>query len=509
MSKKLSEILSELNTEELDSLLQNINDNNVPKETKKAVKEKVFSKTEIKKYPQHVAFFNKNKLALVASCLCIIFVFSIGALIKPKDNGFIIPQTSSTKFVGDAITGKQEIFYENKTDSVTDATNTTNATNSQSSSKPLEFSMRNATAVAQVKVLEVTNVQYIIPNRFSNESFIIAKLSVEDLICGAKIPQEIYLKVPYYTAEVFEGFDSFICSFVQVGAENFMAINQTKKRVEYFSNMFELAGVNDLGYGSAIAYKNGRVDVSFWDKVTYINKTNKFILGLLDNYQAKKFPATYGTTIDKTKQNILNIVAKESYDFKNNRYILLEDVFSNIDEKEIKEYILPASHNIWKQECDIYSNKITFTRVINGFLTEEVITITINKNGRHTVEKSDVHYDINKLESVVDIGYALHNLDISAIQPKHINSKKMNLQSIEVKGFYRKINEKIYGIIRVKWTYDKKYDRSGKEVLVGLFMDDTYLVYDETGNGVRLERNNFNKMFGEDNGVSYKFDYDN
>ena len=45
MSKKLSEILSELNIEELDSLLQNINDNNVPKETKKAVKEKVFSKT--------------------------------------------------------------------------------------------------------------------------------------------------------------------------------------------------------------------------------------------------------------------------------------------------------------------------------------------------------------------------------------------------------------------------------------------------------------------------------
>ncbi len=498
MKKKLSEIFNDANMEELDIILKNINEDNISNDIKKSIKEKVLSQTGINKQSKKKTFFSKNKLLAIAACLCIIFVVSTGVFMKTKNDGSIIPPSSSIKFVGNVITGKQEIVYEySKTDGATNNMNTNN------SRMNIHFVIG---IVAEVKVLEVTDDRYITPERFAGEAnkFIIAKLAVTDLIYGDKLPAEIYLKVPYYTADVFYGFDSFICSFSQIGAENFMVINETKKHVEYFPNMFELAGVNDLGYGSAIAFKNGKVDITFWDNVTYFNETEE-ILKILDNNEEKDFPVTYGTTITTAKKNIINIIAAGDYDKKlYSKYISLEDVFSNIDEKYIKEYILPKSQNVWKQEFNLYSNEITFTRVVNGFLTEETITILLSQNDKHTIVKSNTTYNENDFESIVDIGYALQELRIFSIQPKHIQIKEgMYCDFIEAKGFYRKVDGKIYGIIRIKWEYHCEDYHSYP---LGL-MDDTYLVYDETGNGVRLERNNFNKMFGKENGISFKFDY--
>ncbi len=511
MKKSLSEIFNDAKQEELDILLNEFNSEDISKDIKNSVKNKVFEKTKFEKQESKKYFFGKNRISLIAASLCVVIVLSVYVILNPaqhKDE-YTVPQTLVNKFIGDAITGKQQIIYDGSvTDSMPQyAPNSNNSSSSNGSVNSgnacyaaIEFNIKT---VAQVKVISATKNKYTVPKKLASNSddFIVVKLSVIDLIYGDSLPQEIYLKVLFYDAGVFSGFDSFILSLEQVGAENYMAINKTKKRIEYFPNMFELAGVNDLGYGSAIAFKNGKVDVSFWNKVNYINSADKFF-DLLDDPQDRFYPVTYGTTVENAKKNILNEIANK--DIKNYKYVSFNDLFSE-DEKELSEYLKPETQNVWKQEVNNFGNSVTatFTRIINGFLTDEVISANISENGKKIVTKSNVHYDKNDLASIVDIGYVLDNVDIFEIKPSHINVEKgMYCQSILAEGFYLKNKEKVYGIIRIRWIY-KHQDYSDFD---GGWMDDCYLVYDETGNGVRLERNAFDILF-KDNNISYKFDY--
>ena len=98
-------------------------------------------------------------------------------------------------------------------------------------------------------VIEASVIE-ILPDIFINPGesyqYNVVRLKVIDAVLGEGIPDEVYLRYNARTTNPFEGYDTFLFSLRQIGIENFMMINDSKHKVEYFSHMFEVEEINDI-----------------------------------------------------------------------------------------------------------------------------------------------------------------------------------------------------------------------------------------------------------------------
>lgn len=307
------------------------------------------------------------------------------------------------------------------------------------------------------------------------------------------------MRFPYYASDIFDEYDTFIFSLQQVGIENYMMINDAKREVTYFPHMFEVEMVNDLGYGSVIAFKDGRVDTSFFDKANHF-KIVGYIKTVLQDPSLYFYPVSVDTTLDEAKKNIKELSHKSSEEsmFVSNMpydYITVDNIFISDDGKQIKSYLEPSEMSVFMQ--DIYRSEdriiATYTRVINGFVTEETVTINGYTGANGNVNQSDTKYNENDLSKIPDIGKALEKIDLSELKPSHIEIVGgMNFKYSSAMGVYRKVGDKVYGIVRILWYY------TYPERMNGYVMDDCYYLYDQDGNGSTVERDELKELIGND-----------
>ena len=350
--------------------------------------------------------------------------------------------------------------------------------------------------VIQAKMIEILPDSYYEPG--SGTHYNVARLSVTESIRGEGLPEEILLRFSE-PAHSLSGYDSFIMSLEQIGIENFMMVNDTTREITYFPHMFAPNYVSLLGYGSVIAFNDNTVDTAFWD--TTIDKTwlrNHMETLLTDptyNYPAQKY-----STLEETLANVRKLTETDLREYSNScDYITADDIFCTDEAERIKEYLEPSEGSIFLQSMDSFYETVTYTRVINGFLTEETVKIKGCKNENVTVTKSDVSYSSEDLKSIPDIGKVIAEMDLSKLKPSHINlTKYPNHEYTYVKGFYRKIDGKVYGIVRILLQY------SASRMHVA--SDDCYYLYDENGKGRIVERAELDELLGKNN-ITYSFDY--
>lgn len=396
----------------------------------------------------------------------------------PTDNG---PPKASTIVSSDKITGKQELVLGNiQSSSMADG--------------DIYSSGFYIQTVVEANVIEVLPDLYYMPN--SQKQYHIARLSVIDSIRGEGIPSEIYLRFPYYEADIFDGYDTFIFSLRQVGIENYMMINEGKKEVAYFSDMFEVYIVDDLGYGSVIAFNDGMVDDSFFKKATHFIKDGFKIFTGLD------YPVTYESTVEEAKENVKKLAAEwEEGIFLSTvdcNYKTAKDVFVSEEAEKIKDCVLPNGTNVFMQEIHVRNDRVvaTYTRIINGFVTDEKIVLN-GYTGENGNVESDVTYSPDDLSSIPDIGKVLEKLDLSKLTPPHIEmTDSLEFRYCQANGYYRRVEneDKIYGIIRIVWNYRYGEDSAA----ISVMLDDCYYLYDNEGNGVLCERDELKKIIGND-----------
>ena len=440
------------------------------------------------------------RIGAIAACFLLIAsaVIVVPMLRDSGDNPIINPPNNdvpsiSTIISGNKITGKQELIYGDPS----------SVSEGEAIIMAPGFYINT---VIQANVIEVLPDYYYTPDLSTR--YLVAKLSVVESIRGSGLPTEILMRFPFYSSDIFDGYDTFILSLKQVGVENYMMINDTKHEVTYFPHMFEVEMITDLGYGSVIAFKDGKVDTSFFDKANHFGMGD-YITKALQDPSLYLYPVSFDTTLDKAKSNIKELAQKSSDEsmFVSNKpydYITVDDIFVSDEGKQIKSYLEPSELSVFMQEIYPREDRIvaTYTRVVNGFVTEETITINGYTDENGNVSQSDIRYNETDLAQIPNIGEVLASMDLSELKPSHIEIVDgMNFKYSSAMGVYRKVEDKVYGIVRIIWYY------THPEISNGYIMDDCYYLYDQAGNGSIVERDELKELIGNDYIIA-RFTYD-
>ena len=138
--------------------------------------------------------FRWQAVAAVAACVCLI----VGAVLSQFWNrGVTYPDTPPI-LVGETLSGKTWFDMGDPVGKNKDAV------------LPIGFYVRT---VVEACVDEVLPDIYFDP--VSGAEYRIVRLLVRDRIHGAGVPKELYLQYPFYGADVFDGFDTFVFSLSQ------------------------------------------------------------------------------------------------------------------------------------------------------------------------------------------------------------------------------------------------------------------------------------------------------
>ncbi len=436
-------------------------------------------------------------LRLLSLGACFVLILGTAIIIPLLNTPNNDVPSISTMTSGIKITGKQEVVYGNPSSG--------NEGDGDMIAPGFEIQ-----TVIEAEVIEVLPDTYYNADRY-DQPLHIAKLRVVDRIRGDGLPEEIYLCYPYYNTNVFKGYERFIMSLEQIGIDNYMLINDTQSRVDYFSNMFEVCFTRDLGYGSVIAFNNGKVDAHFWDKADHLTSKvgfgKDYFSSMLDDpHPQDYYPATRNATIRKVKSNILELANdKDNWHVSTNRYnyVTADDVFISEEAKEIQTYVQPSETDIFMHDLTVREDRVIaeYTRIINGFRTDEVIWINGYNGENGNVRRSGVIYTAEDLAKVPNIGEVLANMKLAELEPPHIKiSNEMRFSHSNATGVYRNIDGNVYGIIRVMWYYNYSEIRNAYQ------KDDMYYLYDEDGDGSIVERNQLKQIIGNDSFIQ-EFSY--
>lgn len=431
---------------------------------------------------------------IVAIAACLLLIVSTALIILPmlRGGGPVNPPdtTGSVALVqsGSTITGKQELFYGN--------TDVGEGGNADMAAPGFEIQ-----TVIEAEIIEVLPDTYYYAAGYYLPLYV-ARVRVVDQIRGEGLPGEIFLCYPYYDRSVFDGFERFIMSLEQTGVENYMLVNDTQGRVDYFSNMFEVTLTRDLGYGSVIAFNDGRVDSSFWDNTDHlISKVNigkSYFDNLLSNPDYYYYPASKNSTLLGVRSNILALSAdKDNYHVRERGcdYVTLDDIFVTEEAQSLRSYLEPTEKSVFMQEIIVNPDRTIafYTRVINGFLTNEEIIIGGYNGEAGNILRMGDSYPPETLDSVPDIGAALAELDLSTLSPPHIEiTETMSFSHSSASAVYRLVDGAVYGIVRVIWNYKHSNIENAYQ------KDDMYYLYDGNGQGRVLERDELRAIIGDD-----------
>jgi len=381
--------------------------------------------------------------------------------------------------------------------------------------------------VVEAKVSEILPFVYSHPK--SSYNIYVVELEILDTVRGEGLPNKIYYQYRGYDEHLFEGHDTFILSLTQIGIQNYVLINKTTNSVEFFPNMFETCGINDPTYGSVIAFTDGILDISFWKK-TFVNTTP---YEEYDNYYPNKtsvenftdsnhYPARLGYTLEQTKEAFkesLQIAQNDKYTYYfklyaiMTHYLTVDDIFVSEQEKEFLEYVSPSSQSVFYYSLSTYSHPLvingvtydkiymTYVRLINGFIASQE-TFNISGFVRPTSSKRTIAMELDsqyithirfteeELSRTPDIGKVIASLDLDTLVPPHITpDDTAKLSGCEANGTYKKVGDKIYGIVSVVWLYT--FDNPNTYL-----MDDLYYLYDSDGNASIVERDELRTIIG-------------
>lgn len=355
-----------------------------------------------------------------------------------------------------------------------------------------------------IKTVVAAHVIEVLPDRYyypglSTYTYHVARLAIDEVLRGENLPQEIYLRFAHYGADVFDGYDTLILSLEQIGIENYLMINENKGEAAFFANMFEPAVVPDIGYGTVIAFREGVVDMSFWDKADYTTHASYMddTPGkLLDAVEEAFFPIKQNSTLDDAKKEISRLAQIPDEETlycwgEAPRYVTAADVFSFLEAVSVKQTVSPEG-GIFRQSLSYQPEGVvvTYTRIANGFVTNEHVRIDAI---RCKVEKVGEAYTADELARLPHIAGVIEGMSETSIVPSHIEvGDDMRLDYFAIQGYYRKVDGKIYGIIRTVWRYRYRYEYNT------FIDDDCYYLYDGEGNGIVIESDVLSEIIGDD-----------
>ena len=320
-------------------------------------------------------------------------------------------------------------------------------------------------------------------------------MEITEAVYGNNIPDEIYLMIPsYLDVEALLKYDEILFAFKQNGFENYVLANETKKRAEAFSVMFQtVPGFAEFCF---IPFTDGVFDISLWREKGF---NNNFYFREEYMYEFFTNPGEYqvqiGYTLGQAKKAILDTYAEMRYPPLDR--VLYSDIFNSDAAKAVLEYCKPFKNGIFSQYAVVQNGSaIFYERYIYGFITNEMIRIREEDNNATYYGERFTEEEIEKLPN---IAHFFENTDIDSLSPMHTDiSDKHTVSKPMLSGKYVKLGGKIYSIARVAWKIVD--DRNW------YCLDDTYFLISEDGSASIIDREELRTLTGDDEFVtSFKY----
>lgn len=347
----------------------------------------------------------------------------------------------------------------------------------------------------------VGKVQQILPDTYARVGASSAEprdrvivMEITESVYGENLPSEIFLTVPtYLDVNVLLNYDEILFAFKQKGFENYVLANETQKRAEAFSMMFEtIPGYDEFCF---VPFTDGVFDISLWREKGWKNNFYKeeYMLEFFENRY--DFLVMSGDTIVQAKESVHTYVAEMRYPPLDR--VLYSEIFAYDEAKEVLAHCKPFENGIYSQEAIVQNGSaIFFERYIYGFATNEMIRISETDGDVTYYSEAFTEEEIAKLPNIADF---FESYDISALSPMHTEiTDKLTVNKPVVSGKYVKFGGKIYSIARVAWKIVD--DRNW------YCLDDTYFLISEDGSSTVIDREELRKLTGDDEFVT-SFEY--
>ena len=342
----------------------------------------------------------------------------------------------------------------------------------------------------------VGKVQQILPDTYARLGASTAELryrvivmEITESVYGKNLPSEIYLTVPtYLDVNVLLNYDEILFAFKQKGFENYVLANETQKRAEAFSMMFEtVPGYHEFCF---VPFTDGVLDISLWREKGWKNRfyKEKYLLEFFDDRD--NFLVMSGDTLEQAKKNVLNYLS-DMYHTPLDR-VLYSEIFAYDEAKEVLAHCKPFENGIYSQEAYVQNGSaIFFERCIYGFATNEMIRIS-EKDGNVTYYgEAFTEEEIAGLPNIADF-FESTNLDSHS--PMHTDiPNSFETSKPMLSGKYIKYGGKIYSVARVAWRMTGELNNES-----GYYLDDSYFLISEDGSATLIDREELRNLTGDD-----------
>lgn len=424
-----------------------------------------------------------RSLVALAACLCLLVSGTVGVALSGLFN---FSPTSGTLPMLNA--------YENNAALSGKRSVTVGSLNTASASEVSPIRHYQTRLVISARVTEVLPDIYSRPG-YDSEEYHILRLKVNEIISGVGQLDELCFLLSADLSTELTSYTDIVFVLWQVGCENYLMVNKTQGKMEAFDMVFTSPVIyRSQAIGYIVPFTDGVLDTSIWGKEGwhefYINANR--LPDEPGNYV--DFPAYRGCTLEETKAIIREIVSEFASQIAEVHYYRYSQVHSLSDysfeaAQDAIAYTAPFENGTFIHssyfEYDLPT--IWFTRLINGFPTEE--TIEINGTSE-TVLYSEEKYTDENLQRVPDIGALIEKLENKPPAPPHIDPDGKETVGMSISGWYRKAEGKVYGIVKAEWLFA---DRD-----IGYVKDDLYYLAYPNGSYREVSREELRSIIGDD-----------
>ena len=352
---------------------------------------------------------------------------------------------------------------------------------------PAEYSPEHQFAFqmsVEARVLDVLPDQYQGPYAHTySQPYRILRMELLDPIFAPNMPSEFYYLIPDHLSVGISEFDSLIITVAQIGCENSLQLNLTQRRMESFSFLFS-SGYYNPHNGAVIACKDGKTDVSLWQLEGW-REWEKWPEALTDPERATDYPGKSNRSIPEIKNAIKRAVAEYQAKelFSNQDVVLSNNDLDWPEAQAMLDQVTPFAYGCYHAVEAIPRRSVTYIRLINGFATNEIISIHLDSKETTT---QNVFTDAD-LEKLPDLGIHISSAD-RLTPPDPWSGETDPYLFCGASGRYEKHGEHIFGIITINWGYpDTKESERGADCIIRKIKTHSYLLVYPNGETAETE----------------------
>lgn len=300
----------------------------------------------------------------------------------------------------------------------------------------------------EARILEILPDVYVLPEKtLQRDEHHVLRLEVMDVIAGEGVPKEIYYLLDASMEPDLRSFDSLIISLRQLSYDSYLLFNTTQCRYEQFSplfksdnwQLFEVAigqiypdptRVKSSNRHSIFPFTDGVLDTSIdalpgWDG--YVRDLNS---------NQNHLPVRQGDSLQQVKDAI--VACQEEYKDRNSlvRTVQTPDIYPDADTYRA---LCSFDRGIFAQIMNS-RGKAIFSRIVNGFYTNEYYTFTPGEN----MVSSTVQFTQEEIDQLPD----LKPLVDTVMEQIH-EADPLWLRLLD--AYYYKTEQHIYGVVRAYW----------------------------------------------------------